>query len=510
MLDSSLFLEASGAGAGGASGGSAPDAAAAEEEMRGEEGDRASTANRWPREETLALLKIRSDMDLAFRDSALKAPLWDQVSRKLGELGYNRSAKKCKEKFENIYKYHKRTKDGRSARHNGKTYRFFDQLELLDTQLPSSYAMAASAPSIPCPSAAAAAAEFMSASTSTASSSERDSDGSVKKKKRKLVEYFERLMKEVLEKQEDLQNKFLEALEKCEKDRMAREEAWKAQEMARIKQEQEYLAQERAIAAEKDAAVLAFLQKITQQALPFPMPETLTSLFDKRSDNNQESVAEKRHDNGGGGGGGGGGVAGETSTQNEKHDNSDVVVQTSASSSRWPKAEVEALITLKTDLDLEFQDTGPKGSLWEEVSSRMKKIGYERSSKRCKEKWENINKYYKRVKDSNRKRPRPEDSKTCPYFNMLESLYAKRAKKSGHGLENGAGNLKPEQILMQMVGGQDETQRQPENSVGEYCESDRHEQEDGADDDEQDRDDAGEGYRVVGSNNNLSSVTTLG
>ncbi|KAL0326053.1 UNVERIFIED_CONTAM: Trihelix transcription factor GT-2 [Sesamum radiatum] len=66
--------------------------------------------NRWPRQETLALLKIRSDMDVAFRDSNLKGPLWEEVSRKMAELGFQRSAKKCKEKFENVYKYHKRTK----------------------------------------------------------------------------------------------------------------------------------------------------------------------------------------------------------------------------------------------------------------------------------------------------------------------------------------------------------------------------------------------------------------
>lgn len=49
----------------------------------GEDGDgeRYSGGSRWPREETLALLKIRSEMDAAFRDSALKAPLWDEVSR---------------------------------------------------------------------------------------------------------------------------------------------------------------------------------------------------------------------------------------------------------------------------------------------------------------------------------------------------------------------------------------------------------------------------------------------
>lgn len=47
----------------------------------GEEGERNSGGNRWPRPETLALLKIRSEMDVVFKDSSLKGPLWEQVSR---------------------------------------------------------------------------------------------------------------------------------------------------------------------------------------------------------------------------------------------------------------------------------------------------------------------------------------------------------------------------------------------------------------------------------------------
>lgn len=49
--------------------------------LRMEESERNSGGNRWPRQETLALLQIRSDMDVAFRDSSLKGPLWDEVSR---------------------------------------------------------------------------------------------------------------------------------------------------------------------------------------------------------------------------------------------------------------------------------------------------------------------------------------------------------------------------------------------------------------------------------------------
>jgi hypothetical protein len=39
------------------------------------------TISRWPKQETLALLKIRQDMDGIFRGSNLKQPLWEEISR---------------------------------------------------------------------------------------------------------------------------------------------------------------------------------------------------------------------------------------------------------------------------------------------------------------------------------------------------------------------------------------------------------------------------------------------
>lgn len=113
-------------------------------------------------------------------------------------------------------------------------------------------------------------------------------------------------------------------------------------------------------------------------------------------------------------GGGGSGVVGENMLQ--------------PSPSRWPKAEINALIRLRTTLDTKYQENGPKGPLWEEISSAMRKLGYNRNAKRCKEKWENINKYYKKVKESSKKRP--EDSKTCPYFHQLDAIYREKAGSS--------------------------------------------------------------------------------
>lgn len=97
----------------------------------------------------------------------------------------------------------------------------------------------------------------------------------------------------------------------------------------------------------------------------------------------------------------------------------------SPSPSRWPKAEISALITLRTQLDIKYQENVPKGPLWEEISAGMRKLGYNRNAKRCKEKWENINKYYKKMKEGNKRRS--EDSKTCPYFDQLDAIYKEKS-----------------------------------------------------------------------------------
>ncbi|WOL01574.1 Myb-like protein [Canna indica] len=48
-----------------------------------------------------------------------------------------------------------------------------------------------------------------------------------------------------------------------------------------------------------------------------------------------------------------------------------------------------------------------------------------------KENWENINKYFKKLKDSNKQHP--EDVKTCPYFHQLDALYRKEQLSNGIG-----------------------------------------------------------------------------
>ncbi|XP_010933773.1 trihelix transcription factor GTL1 isoform X2 [Elaeis guineensis] len=518
----------------------------------GEEVERGSApGNRWPRQETLALLKIRSDMDAAFREATLKGPLWEDVSRRLAELGYRRSAKKCKEKFENVHKYYKRTKEGRAGRQDGKSYRFFSQLEALHSSsstsaaapsptttapaLPTAATAAASPtpiapsgistgmvgpstgriqpppissvapppitmptrvgpeltpttgatpPGISFSAAATAGISFSSDTSSSSASSESDDEeteeagGSREGRKRKRVggsgrsrkmrAFFEGLMKQVMERQEAMQQRFLEAIEKREQDRMIREEAWRRQEMARLNREHELLAQERAMAASRDAAIISYIQKISGQTVQLPTITAAPSITlappqqpsvtpppasapppqqpqqpPSQQQQHQKSPSlmqpalqqQELHQH-------------HQSTEIGRHQvssSSELVLVPepqetmsfeTVSSSRWPKAEVHALIKMRSGLELKYQETGPKGPLWEEISAGMQRLGYNRSAKRCKEKWENINKYFKKVKESNKKRP--EDSKTCPYFHQLDALYRKKLGGSGGGGRGGS------------------------------------------------------------------------
>ncbi|XP_044476976.1 trihelix transcription factor GTL1-like isoform X3 [Mangifera indica] len=540
------------------------------------EGDRAggvASGNRWPCQETLTLLNIRSDMDAVFRDATIKGPLWEDVSRKLAEFGYKRSAKKCKEKFENVHKYYKRTKEGRAGRQDGKSYKFFSQLEALYTTATAGNVSASSSmpvtnvttantitldvapvsigipfsitssvrvptastiapmsssifppnlgatisPTINVPGSATAQPpvlppvpiSFSSDSSSSPETEDDDDDdddidfdgqpsntaGSSRKRKRqsfrstnRMMEFFENLMKQVMQKQESMQQRFLEVIEKREQDRMIREEAWKRQEMARLAREHEIMVRERAISASRDTAIVSLLQQITGQTIqlppdapppapaPAPAPATvvaaptipvaisaLSHLPLSIPQEQRDQQSQRRHQQ-----------------QQQQHQSqhaetlrhqpastslpsSEIVIAIpeqqvppqpqeiggsgnfEPSSSRWPKVEVLALIKLRSGLELRYQEAGPKGPLWEEISSGMQRMGYKRSAKRCKEKWENINKYFKKVKESNKKRP--EDAKTCPYFHELDALYRKKIIGSSSGTSSFSSQNRPEEPL---------------------------------------------------------------
>jgi len=366
----------------------------------------------------------------------------------------------------------------------------------------------------PLPSFANISADLLSNSmaSSYSTSSEDTTEEGSRKRKRKWKDFFERIMKKVTEKQEDLQKRFLEVIEKREQERVVREEAWRAQEMQRINREREMLAQERSITAAKDAAVMSFLQKIAEQqnlgqalhninivqpppppqqtqqppqrsVAPTPTPAVVpTSVVQVNiPPPAQPPPATKL----------GPTIVPQqqqqqlvTNMEIVKVDNNGETFMGGMSSSRWPKVEVQALINLRTSMDNKYQENGPKGPLWEEISLAMKNLGYNRNAKRCKEKWENINKYFKKVKESNKKRP--EDSKTCPYFHQLDALYKEKGK--GDNSSGGAGSnqvVQAENMAVPLMV-QPEQQWRPPQQGEDNMERNRGEEEEDMDEDDKD------------------------
>ncbi|KAL5211789.1 hypothetical protein ABZP36_022636 [Zizania latifolia] len=376
--------------------------------------------------------------------------------KRLAELGYQRSGKKCKEKFKNVDKYYKRTKEGLAGRQDGKSYRFFSQLEALHATASSLQQHQAMTVHDPRPLAMAwiepgpggfggtASGDvsmpdrnFLSMSSDEDSDEESDeedgeeevgdgreglggfrsSDDDREGSNKRMMAMFEGMMRQVTEKQDAMQRMFLETLNKWEMERIEREEAWRRKEVARMKRERELLSQERAAAASRDAALIAFLNRIGGENSVKLSPSSSTAM-------RASAVAPPppHHD-----------AAVAAGLQlvpmppsKPKVEEGWVGGESSGlpPPSRWPKEEVQALIDMRMEKEEQYNDMLPKGPLWEDIAAGMKKIGYNRSAKRCKEKWENINKYFRKVRESNKRRP--EDSKTCPYFHQLDAIYRKK------------------------------------------------------------------------------------
>ncbi|KAL5545918.1 hypothetical protein UlMin_005605, partial [Ulmus minor] len=384
---------------------------------------------RWPRQETLTLLEIRSRLDSKFKEANQKGPLWDEVSRIMSEEhGYQRSGKKCREKFENLYKYYKKTKEGKAGRQDGKHYRFFRQLEALygetsnnqvsipephfvgnhnlqfhhtlsNTQAHNQEACNLSHQKHCDSLSLSNSSEFNSSGSSDdnelSGGGLMENDSSERRRKRrgkswkvKIKEFIDSQMRKLMEKQEAWLEKLMRTLEQKEKERNLREEEWRKQEGARIDREQKFWAKERAWIENRDAALMDALQKLTGREIKVSSPP------------NQDEA-----------------------------DGSDVQNNVGRKGENWPELEITRLIQLRTSLDSRFQQQGgfSEEVLWEEIAAKMACSGYERSSIMCKEKWESINNYLKRSKEemSNKKR-KENSSRSCSYFqnnNESSSIY---------------------------------------------------------------------------------------
>lgn len=267
-----------------------------------------------------------------------------------------------------------------------------------------------------------------------------------------LKGFCEGLVRNMIAQQEEMHKKLLEDMVKKEEEKMAREEAWKKQEMERLNKEVEIRAHEQAMASDRNTNIIKFISKFTyhdhdddgnkvqspsasqgssslvlpqtQKSRKFqtsPLSQTLTPhnplIPLQTNERSPEPILTQTL---------------KPETRNPKPPKSDAKDDLCK---RWPRDEVLALINIRCSIssmndgdDHKEGISSPSSSstkavpLWERISKKMLEIGYKRSAKRCKEKWENINKYFRKTKDVNKKRPL--DSRTCPYFHQLTALYS--------------------------------------------------------------------------------------
>ncbi|TKY61399.1 Trihelix transcription factor GTL2 [Spatholobus suberectus] len=462
----------------------------------------------WTNDEVLALFRIRSSMENWFPEFT-----WDHVSRRLAELGFKKSAEKCKEKFEDESRYFDNMNYGKN------NYRFLSELEELchGDQNPDPGGDADAGNGVVRSEKTHHpggdnmghhhALEENSRDMEATATKQRDGSDKVvvekskerKRKRRDRFEMFkgfcESVVNNMMAQQEEIHNKLLEDMVKRDQEKFAREEAWKKQEMDRMNKELEIVAQEQAIAGDRHATIIEFLKKCATTTTTSSSPASQNANYYKtngsnipncprttspspsplhpqnpnnpsREDNNLDPTPSSKmilsHD--------------QTTLGAENPSTSDSLllqVPSSSNSSpaphnpssslnshnnviaplesnsvstykatsttptvtsenskedvgrRWPRDEVLALINLRcTNLsnnNNNEEKEGNKGPLWERISQGMSELGYKRSAKRCKEKWENINKYFRKTKDVNKKRSL--NSRTCPYFHQLSCLY---------------------------------------------------------------------------------------
>lgn len=77
-------------------------------------------AETWVQEETRALISLRRELDSLFNTSKSNKHLWDQISLKMREKGFDRSPTMCTDKWRNLLKEFKKAKHNQEPNGSAK------------------------------------------------------------------------------------------------------------------------------------------------------------------------------------------------------------------------------------------------------------------------------------------------------------------------------------------------------------------------------------------------------
>ncbi|CAI8615547.1 unnamed protein product [Vicia faba] len=372
------------------------------------------TDSEWINDEGLALFKIRSTIENCFPDHLTR----DHVSRKLEEVGIKKSGERCKEKFEDentsllkinnhndfaselqtLYQTcgaDEQPEENEKIQRQEENSRDDDNIDIIVTK------------------------QFDDDDDKVAMDRNRKRKSRRRDKFEMLKCFCETVVNKMMAQQEEIHNKLIQDMLKRDQEKLAREQEWKKQEIERMNM----MTQEQAISNHRQATIIDFLKKhlsTNENIIVNNKTTKVCSTSQLHSSQNPNSL--------------------ESPDQNPSSSETALPVPSTSSNNnknpvledkrRWPRDEVLALINLKCTTTVMNRRNNKnsieekKGPVWERISEGMLELGYKRSAKRCKEKWENINKYFRKTKDVNvNKKKRRMDSRTCPYFHQLSSLY---------------------------------------------------------------------------------------
>ncbi|RWV88008.1 hypothetical protein GW17_00049949 [Ensete ventricosum] len=92
----------------------------------------------------------------------------------------------------------------------------------------------------------------------------------------------------------------------------------------------------------------------------------------------------------------------------------------------WIQEETKSLIALRREIDGLFNTSKSNRHLWEQISTKMREKGFDRSPTMCTDKWRNLLKEFKKAKHQ----IKGSGSVKMSYYKELDELLKERNKKA--------------------------------------------------------------------------------
>lgn len=243
----------------------------------------------WSGEETQNFLVIRAELDPTFMETKRNRLLWELVSARMDELGYNRSPIQCKCKWKNLVTRYKGCETMQDLGMRQWAFPFYNEMQIIFNARLQRMMWQQEVEGIDVDFGAAASDSEKSPAAEQIPSN--DEDGRKKKRRKEkaaansgggtsggspLVEGLKGIMEEYMKQQMEMEMLWIKAYEEREERRREREVEWR-QRMEAMESEslmmmrwwrerdEERKMREEARAERRDALVTALLNKITRE-----------------------------------------------------------------------------------------------------------------------------------------------------------------------------------------------------------------------------------------------------